>query len=211
MATAPARRIRPRLQLGPASAGTLLTPEEFDRAEFEEGWRYELIHGVLIVSPSPLLNERDPNDTLGYWLHTYQETHPQGSSLDFTVPEHTIRTRRSRRRVDRVIWTGLGRLPKRGDKPSVAIEFVSEGKKNQKRDYEEKRDEYAAINIQEYWVIDRFQRTLTVFFLQGGRPRKRTYREDQTYATPLLPGFVLPLAKLFTLANRWPGADEQPE
>jgi len=33
----------PTLQLGPQSNGMLLTPEEFDAAQFEEGWRYELI------------------------------------------------------------------------------------------------------------------------------------------------------------------------
>src|SRR5205823_2951491 len=40
-----------RLRLGPWSAGLLLTLDEFDAAEFEEGWRYELIHEVLVVSP----------------------------------------------------------------------------------------------------------------------------------------------------------------
>lgn len=51
-----------RLRLGPSSAGISLTPREFDRAAFEEGWRYELIHGVLVVSPSPLEMERDLNE-----------------------------------------------------------------------------------------------------------------------------------------------------
>lgn len=50
----------PRLRLAPNSSGVSLTPEEFDAAEFEEGWRYELIHGVLVVSPPPLRKERDP-------------------------------------------------------------------------------------------------------------------------------------------------------
>lgn len=57
----------PRLQLGPHSAGASLTPDEFDAAEFEEGWRDELIHGVLVVSPPPLRKERDPNEELGRW------------------------------------------------------------------------------------------------------------------------------------------------
>jgi len=57
----------PRLQLGPHSSGASLSPAEFDAAEFEEGWRYELIHGVLVVSPPPLRKERDPNEELGHW------------------------------------------------------------------------------------------------------------------------------------------------
>lgn len=53
--------------------------------------------------------------------------------------------------------------------------------------------------VQEYWVVDRFRRTLTVF-----RPdAKSVYDEDHVYTTPLLPGFELPLAKLFACADRW--------
>ncbi len=54
-----------RLRLGPRSAGLLLTTAEFDRARFREGWRYELINGVLVVSPTPSRKERDPNEELG--------------------------------------------------------------------------------------------------------------------------------------------------
>ena len=36
------------------------------------------------------------------------------------------------------------------------MEFVASGKRNIKRDYEEKRDEYLALGVSEYWVIDRF-------------------------------------------------------
>jgi hypothetical protein len=43
-----------QLELGPDSSGALLSLEEFDAAVFEEGWRYQLIHGVLVVSPAPL-------------------------------------------------------------------------------------------------------------------------------------------------------------
>ena len=55
--------------------------------------------------------EGDPNDDLGYLLRTYQETHPDGSSLDYTLTERTVPTTANRRRCDRAIWAGLGRLP----------------------------------------------------------------------------------------------------
>jgi hypothetical protein len=35
-------------RLGPALNGTLMAPAEFDAVgDYEDGWRYELIHGVL--------------------------------------------------------------------------------------------------------------------------------------------------------------------
>ena len=54
-----------RLRLGPRSAGLLLTPKEFDRARFEEGWRYELINGVLVVSPTPPARSVIPTNSWG--------------------------------------------------------------------------------------------------------------------------------------------------
>ena len=127
----PVRATRPRVrEFGPYSAGTRMTPREFDHAEFVEGWRYELINGVLVVSSAPLENERDPNDELGFLLRKYQQEHPQGSILDSTLPEQTIRTHANRRVADRAIWVGLGRLPKRSEAPAIVIEFVSKGKRN---------------------------------------------------------------------------------
>jgi Uma2 family endonuclease len=208
MSSATLKRTRqklPRLSIGPDSAGILIAPSEFDRASFVHGSRYELIKGVLVVSPIPLEAERDPNEELGHWLRTYQESHPEGKILDKTLPEQTVVTGENRRRVDRILWIGLGRLPARDDLPSILVEFVSEGKRNWYRDYIEKRDEYMVLGVKEYWIIDRFERTLTVYARQGKRVKKRVIHEGETYTTALLPGFELPLSRLLTLADDWHG------
>lgn len=193
----------PRLCLGPHSSGVSLSTAEFDAAEFEEGWRYELIHGVLIVSPPPLRKERDPNDELGFWLRRYQETHPQGHVLDATFPEETVLTPTERRRADRVIYAGLGRDPHEGEVPTVVVEFVSAGKRNRVRDYEQKRDEYLAIGVREYWIIDRFARCLTIYRPHDSGSIQQIVREGEVYTSPLLPGFDLRLDKLIERADRW--------
>jgi Uma2 family endonuclease len=193
----------PRLPLGPDSSGACLTPAEFDAAEFEEGWRYELIHGVLVVSPPPLRKERDPNDELGYWLRRYQESHPQGRAMDATLPEETVVTPMDRRRADRVIYAGLGRDPEEGEVPTVVVEFVSAGKRSLIRDYEEKRDEYLGIGVREYWIVDRFARCLTVYRRHGSSSSQQVVREGEVYTTPLLPGFELRLDGLLERADRW--------
>ncbi len=192
----------PRLQMGPHSSGASLTVEQFDAAVFEEGWRYELIHGVLVASPPPLRKERDPNEELGRWLRNHQEFHPQGRSLDATFPEETVITPTERRRADRVIYAGLGRDPHEGEVPAIVVEFVSAGKRSLMRDYQEKRDEYLALGVREYWIIDRFARCLTVFQLQGDSCTQQVIREGQVYTTPLLPGFELRLDGLLERADR---------
>lgn len=189
--------------MGPWANGILLAPWEFDSSQFERGNRYELINGVLIVSPAPLENQRDPNDELGRWLRNYQDEHPESSALDATLPEHTIRTGANRRVADLVVWTGLGRIPNRSDIPSLVIEFVSEGKRNIDCDYKTKRDKYFGCGVKEYWIIDRFERSLTALRMHGEKIRKRVFKANQRVTTRLLPGFEFPLAKLLELAQRW--------
>ena len=94
------------------------------------------------------------------------------------------------------------------DTPTILIEFVSEAKRDWQRDYVDKRREYMAIDIAEYWIIDRFRRTMTVFLNQPDGPREQLVRENEVYRTPLLPGFELPLARLLAVADRWQKVDK---
>jgi Uma2 family endonuclease len=194
------RARRARLYLRPELAGALLEPEEFDTAEqFDDTYRYELIYGVLVVSPYPLPTERGPNEMLGHWLLTYREQHPQGAALDLTLHEQEIRTRENRRRADRAIWAGLGRLPNvEEDTPTIVVEFVSAARKDRQRDYDEKRKEYLEMQIAEYWIIDRFRRLMTVYRHTG---QEVIVKENELYTTPLLPGFELSLARLLQVAD----------
>ncbi len=192
------------LRLGPRSAGLLMTPPEFDAAHFVGRYRYELIRGVLVVTPPPGNAEVDPNQYLGYLLVSHQEHHPRGSVIDVTLPEQTIPTAIERRRCDRAIWTGLGRRPNpEQDVPTIVIEFVSPGKRDRLRDYEEKRAEYREIGVAEYWVIDRFERKMMVFAVSPAGPVERVVRDDESYESSLLPGFVLPLSRLLAHADLW--------
>ncbi len=159
------------------------------------------------MAPAPLRKERDPNEELGYFLRFYRDHHPEGSTLDATFPEETIRLTRNRRRADRAIWAGLGRLPTEDDPPTILVEFVSAGKRNRKRDYETKRAEYGEIGTREYWIFDRFARTLLVVDFVGGT--ERTFGENDIYRTPLLPGFELRVAPILALADRWPEGDDR--
>ena len=149
------------------------------------------------MNPIPSLLESNPNDELGFLLRLYQHQHPQGAALDLSVPERYVRTKSSRRRADRVIWAGLGRWPdEKLDVPTIVVEFVSRGKRNWQRDYIEKRAEYLAAGVLEYWIIDRFRRMMTVYAGSPAGPTERVVAETETYTTPLLPGFELTLARL---------------
>ena len=192
-------------ELDAYSAGILLTPEEFDAIEdYDDEVRFELIRGVLVVTPIPLEAKSVPNDELGSLLREYRRNHPQGSVLDETIPEQYVRTLESRRRADRVIWAGLGRRPEpHVDPPTIIIEFVSASRRDRRRDYEEKRREYLEIGIAEYWIIDRFRRAMLVVKRQGDAIGEQQVGEGEIYRTGRLPGFELPLGQILAQADRW--------
>ena len=168
---------------------------------------WELYCGELRSKPGMTEEHNDLMNELGYLLRLFHEQHPQGAALDLTLQERYVRTQDSRRKADRVIWAGLGRRPNpRDDVPTIVVEFVSAGRRNWHRDYVLKRREYLGLGVIEYWLIDRFRRIMTIYRNPPGEAES-VIREGETYRTPLLPGFELPLARLLATADAW---DESP-
>jgi Uma2 family endonuclease len=193
------------IKLTKSCNGMLMTPAEFDAVtDYDDRFVYELIHGVLIVSPVRGEAERDPNEELGFLLRSHQRSHPQGSLLDKTLSEQYIALPECRRRADRAIWIGLGRVPDpQIDVPAIVAEFVSKRKRDRVRDYEEKRRDYRTIGVVEYWIIDRFAKTMTVFKNVGGEECQLVVRANEIYRTTVLPGFELALSQLLKVADDW--------
>ena len=151
------------------------------------------------MSPIPLAGEASPNELLGGLLYLYQLESP--GVIDVTIAQQYVHTATGRRIADRAIWAGLGRMPDlQYDVPTIAVEFVSRSRRDRLRDYVDKREEYIAAGVAEYWIVDRFRRTLTV--VRPG-PQDQVIAEADTYTSPLLPGFELPLAPLLAVADRW--------
>jgi Uma2 family endonuclease len=156
---------------------------------------------VLVVSPFPTDEVAGMNEWLGCQLISFQTCQPAGTTFDATLPGRYVQGNNSRRRADRLVWAGLGRQPRpRIDPPTIIVEFVSRGRRNRERDFQTKRTEYLGLGVQEYWIFDRFQRRLTVC-----RPNQadQVVGEADTYRTPHLPGFELPVGQILAVADRW--------
>ena len=70
----------------------------------------------------------------------------------------------------------------------LAMEIVSEGEENRKRDLETKRSEYARAGIPEYWIVDPQEHCITVLRVAVNQ-RKR----EPISSLPIGPASVLPL------------------
>ncbi len=213
MSTTKRARVR-KPRIGRWSNGRLLTPQEYDAigpAEWDDRYRYELVHGVLIVSPPAGIGERGPNDYLGHLLWSYLEGHAAEGVRIATAQEQEVKAGADRRRADRAVWIDRNREPDpTTDRPTILVEFVSRSRRDRVRDYDEKRRDYLQAGVAEYWIIDRFARTLTVHRALPADPQTLVIGEAGAYETPLMPGFELKLKPLLEVADRMSRTRKKP-
>lgn len=203
-------RTRPRRRLvpivGPHSHGKRMSLGEFARAETEPGYLYELYRGVIVVMPIPGVPHERGKDAFRKALYAYDQAHPgridllaDGSGCAVRIPG-----RQTERHPDLAIY--LSPPPVDDEQawdfwtPDIVIEVVSEG--GERRDYEEKREDYLQAGVRLYWIFDRRRRTATVLTRRGDQWDERKLDESGVLETPLLPGFRLKLSEVFSVVPK---------
>jgi Uma2 family endonuclease len=83
--------------------------------------------------------------------------------------------------------------------PRLIAEVVSPGKANHDRDYINKRSQYAAIGVPEYWLIDPKAQTVTVLELQDDEYREvGVFKGDDRIPSPSFPELTLTAEQVFS-------------
>jgi Uma2 family endonuclease len=194
-----------QLYLTPKDHGRQVTLEEFLSARGQEGYKYEIIHGRIEVSPIANL----PHEFFRRWLERsfdrYTEQHPEIINWvqaparvflpdleedDPTAPEPDVACYQGfplHSRPSELDWADVS--------PILVAEILSEDTAN--KDLIRNRRLYLQVSsIREYWILDPRDDgdnpTLLVYRRSGQRwGRLRTIPPGGTYTTPLLPGFSL--------------------
>ncbi|MGD0091040.1 MAG: Uma2 family endonuclease [Planctomycetota bacterium] len=84
----------------------------------------------------------------------------------------------------------------------LVVEVVSRGKEAQERDYAQKRRDYAAAGVSEYWIVDPRRSQITVLRLAGAHYVEHgVFRKGAKATSVLLPGFAVDVAAVFTDAK----------
>ena len=83
------------------------------------------------------------------------------------------------------------------DGADLAIEIVSASLEDRERDLLTKRIEYAQAGIQEYWIVDPEQETVTVLNLAGDvYTESGVFVRGEVVTSPQLPELALPVAEI---------------
>ena len=167
----------------------------------EDGLRHEIIDGVHFVTPSPVTRHQQLSRRLLVAIDRYLEDHP-GFGEVFQAPFDTLFSPFDVVVPDLVVVTG-DQLDILTDKnvagaPALIVEILSPG--TRRRDIGVKRQLYDRGGVREYWMVDPEAQAVTVHHRsRDGRfvLREVLAKSSEALTTPLLPGFVISLEKLF--------------
>jgi Uma2 family endonuclease len=88
----------------------------------------------------------------------------------------------------------------------LVVEIVNEGKAQRERDFEDKRRDYAAAGIPEYWIVDPESQTVTVLVLDGSEYAEHgSFGRDDVATSRLLSGFSISVDDLFNVPEELEG------
>ncbi len=164
----------------------------------DSGLLVEYTDGFIRVLPMPTLLHQWIVRFLFRDLDAFVNGQALGEVLMAPLP---VELTASKYREPDIVFIHPTRIKKWKGQPvgaDLAVEVVSEGKENWQRDYVEKREEYAAAAIAEYWIVDPQERQITVLSLSGHKYREHgVFCADDTASSVLLHGFTCKVNEVF--------------
>lgn len=193
-----------QLKLGPADHGRPLSLDDYESADYEPGFKYEIIDGRLYAAPIANLGENRLEGWLRRKVERYAEDHPD--VINFvsekprvfvhrrtaaTVPEPDIACY-----ADFPLDRPIAELRWEEVSPILVVEVLVEGDPH--KDLERNLELYFEVpSVREYWVLDGRDNpdepTLIQHRRYGKRWVVRSFPYGATFTTKLLPGFSLPI------------------
>lgn len=167
----------------------------------DDGKRYEIIGGELYVSTQPHWHHQTTCGRFFTLLDSWSLATGLGEA---SLAPGVIFADNDDVAPD-VVWVSMDRLAASLDEgghlhapPQLAVEVLSPGSINERRDREAKLKLYSRRGVAEYWIVDWRERTVEIYRRDGAvlALAARLAGDDQI-TSPLLPGFVAPLAQFF--------------
>jgi len=135
------------------------TLAELDRLP-DDGNKYELVDGELFVTPAPSPIHEALAGELIWILLPYVKAQKLGRLV---FPRSVVRQHGSEVEPDMMVRPATPTRPQTWAEmptPRLVVEILSQT--TRRRDHEQKRAFYLRIGVAEYWIVDRFERTIRV-------------------------------------------------
>ncbi|MBI3847644.1 MAG: Uma2 family endonuclease [Planctomycetes bacterium] len=164
----------------------------------DDGKRYEIIRGKLIVSPAPRSKHQYVVNALTFHLHAFVRERNLG--LVFGPAPDVVLAKDSVVQPD-ILFVSNERkhVFRRGvvkGAPDFVVEVLSESTRG--RDTNAKRGLYAEHGVREYWLVDPVAERIEIYALEGtSLVKKAEITEGHAASLSALPGFTVPLMDLF--------------
>ena len=163
------------------------------RALEDDGFRYELINGVVILSPSPTPRHQsvlfEVSTQLGVFLHAH--------AIGRAYPETDVRLDDDLVYRPDIVFLRAERVRDNWECISVPPDLVVEIVSPQYRafDTETKKSDYERFGVAEYWLIDPDRDEIKFYRLEDGKYREVGPTGDR-FASEVIAGFELDLPAL---------------
>jgi Uma2 family endonuclease len=191
-----------------------LAPDERGHAQFnglpmsaaeyfelpDDGFRYQLVHGVLVMSPSPMPWHQSVALEIAVQLKCFLRSHPIGEVLmEVDVHLGTDASGEDLVYSPDVLFVRSERIqdmdkPLSGP-PDLVVEVISRG--SRRMDTLTKHADYERAGVGEYWIIDPQRQVMTFLRLKDGKFVEIAAEAD-SFRSQCVPGFTLDLESIRT-------------
>jgi len=185
----------------PAESASHWTIADVELLSRTEGKRYEIVEGELFVSAQPHWDHQRTCSKLIFELSRWVAENGDGE----VVAAPGVLFDDENAVAPDVVWVSAERLKlilgedgKLHRAPDLAVEVLSPGTMNARRDREAKRRLYSTRGVREYWIVDWQAKSMQIYRReQAALKLALTLLAEDELTSPLLPGFKVKLARLF--------------
>jgi Uma2 family endonuclease len=173
------------------------TAADYRRME-DDGRRYEVLEGTLIMAPAPNRFHQAISRNLCRILYGHLHRRPIGKAYDAPFDVYLDEETVVQPDFVFVAAQSKAKLIPEGVEgaPDLVVEILSPA--TSARDLGVKRRLYARAGVRELWILSPETRQLQVYLPEKDATHPaRILLEDESYETQLLPGLTLPVGELF--------------
>ncbi len=184
--------------------GVRMTAEEYFQTP-DDGYKYELLDGVMMMSPSPTPQHQAVAMEIASQISIFLRTHPVGHVLaetdiqlgpneagrDIVYRPEIVFLRTERLASVRTRIVGA---------PDLAVEIISP--ESRRYDSETKKGDYEKYGVEEFWLIDPEKDAMTFYRRQGER-LVEVPPTGEAFHSEAVPGFALDLPRVRKSFRPW--------